>query len=52
MQMIQNWDKWLLHHVYLNRLEKRATRNIVKFNKGKCQALHLGKDNHTHLGGG
>ena len=33
----------------LNRLEKLAVRNLMKFNKGKCKALHLGRNNPRHL---
>ncbi|KAJ7412689.1 hypothetical protein BTVI_45589 [Pitangus sulphuratus] len=36
--MIQNWDKWLIHSVYLNRQEKWANRNAMKFNKGTCES--------------
>ena len=27
-----------------NRLEKWTDRNLLKFNKGKCQVLHLGRN--------
>jgi len=29
----------------LNRLEKWADRNLVKFNKDKCKVLHVGRNN-------
>lgn len=33
----------------LNRLKKWATSNLIKFNKGKCKVLHLGRNNLRHL---
>ncbi|KAJ7417273.1 rna-directed dna polymerase from mobile element jockey-like [Willisornis vidua] len=32
----------------LNRLEKWAGKNCLKFNKGKCRTLHLGRNNPLH----
>lgn len=29
----------------LDRLENWAGRNLIKFNKGKCKVVHLGKNN-------
>ncbi|PKU47489.1 rna-directed dna polymerase from mobile element jockey-like [Limosa lapponica baueri] len=32
----------------LDRLENWAVRNLMKFKKGKCRVLHLGRNNHIH----
>ncbi|KAK4828884.1 hypothetical protein QYF61_001442 [Mycteria americana] len=32
----------------LNRLDKWTDKNFMQFNKGKCKALHLGKNNPMH----
>ncbi|NWQ64897.1 PIGG transferase, partial [Neopipo cinnamomea] len=36
---------------YLDRLEKWANRNLLRFSKGKCQTLHLERNNPVHRNG-
>lgn len=34
--------------MHINRLEEWEDRNIINFSKGKCNVLHLGRNNYRH----
>jgi len=51
LHMTPNWEDWSICAVIqgdLGRLEKRADRNLVKFNKEKSKVLHLWWNNLRH----
>ncbi|KAK4827715.1 hypothetical protein QYF61_021015 [Mycteria americana] len=47
-KLIPNWEEWLMHKIGIppfRGLEEWSNRNLVKSDKGKCQVLHLGRNN-------
>ena len=48
LQIIQNWEDWLVIQSSLDRLEKWTSRNLMKFNNGKCKVLHVERNNPRH----
>ncbi|KAJ7413737.1 hypothetical protein WISP_88692 [Willisornis vidua] len=50
----QSWEEWPIPeccaalHKDLDRLERWAEKNCLKFNKGKCRVLNLGRNHLMH----
>ena len=47
-EMIDRTDGCAFIQKDLDRLEKWAEKNLVKFSKGKCQVLPMGRNNSRH----
>ena len=48
LQIIQNWEDWLVIQSSLDKLEKWTSRNLMKFNNGKCKVLNVERNNPRH----
>lgn len=51
LQMIQNWEDWLIISDGCAAVQGYwyCLENRLKFKKGQCTVLHLGRDNSRHL---
>jgi len=47
-RVVDTQNGWAATEMGLDRLEIWANRNVMKFNKGKCKALPLGRNSPMH----